>query len=516
MPEARIDVDELRRGGVVKLRDRDMFSIWVKTTCCNLNSRQLAKLADISDRYARGFVLFTTRQIPIIPHVNIREVPDVQRELSEVDLELDRCGPRVRNTNVCYSDRICPEAAVNCISLAEKLESFFRSPMLHKVKIGVAGCNRDCIASRVLNDVSFVGTKERGRKGYNAYVGGRLGVNPFVGINVAELLSEGEAVRLTQNYFDLLEREGKSGERGADLIGRLGLERVKEALNRQLQEGTPVRAIDCATGMKERLVDKTTLKIRATCGEVTSLQLRTIAAIASRYGPGFVHFAIYGAPEIPGTDKKHLAEIRQALGKVGLHIMERGVGNLQSCFGAYCAEGLVDPQSLLREIERKVAELDLNDLTIRISAAGCPNSCGIAHVSDIGFHGVVEPEVDAGACSGCGLCPQVCKRKAIEITNNLAVIDEGRCRYCGQCIAICPYNAIRERRRGFAVLVGGKVGEDTRLGQVVAEFVPSGEALRIAEACLKMVKEKKACAATIIDEVGIEAFKAMLSANTGV
>ena len=100
MAKAPINVDELRNGGVVKLKERDMFSMWVKTACCNLNSRQLTKLADITDKYARGFLLFTTRQIPIIPHINIADVPNVQRELAEVELELDRCGPRVWNINV--------------------------------------------------------------------------------------------------------------------------------------------------------------------------------------------------------------------------------------------------------------------------------------------------------------------------------------------------------------------------------------------------------------------------------
>jgi hypothetical protein len=36
-PEA--NVGELRRSGVVKLKGKDMYSIWVKTACCNLNAK---------------------------------------------------------------------------------------------------------------------------------------------------------------------------------------------------------------------------------------------------------------------------------------------------------------------------------------------------------------------------------------------------------------------------------------------------------------------------------------------
>ncbi len=60
--EPEINVDELRKSGVVKLKDKDMFFLWIKTTCSNLNSKWLRKLAD-----------------------------NVKEELGEVYLSLDRC-----------------------------------------------------------------------------------------------------------------------------------------------------------------------------------------------------------------------------------------------------------------------------------------------------------------------------------------------------------------------------------------------------------------------------------------
>jgi len=50
--QPQIDVEELKRGGVVKLKEEDMFSLWVKTACCNLTSNQLRKVADITEKYA--------------------------------------------------------------------------------------------------------------------------------------------------------------------------------------------------------------------------------------------------------------------------------------------------------------------------------------------------------------------------------------------------------------------------------------------------------------------------------
>ena len=90
MQRPQVNVEELRRGGVIALKEKDMFSLWVKTSCCNLNSRQLRKLADITDKYGRGIVLFSTRQIPIIPFILLKDVEAAKKELAEVEMELDR------------------------------------------------------------------------------------------------------------------------------------------------------------------------------------------------------------------------------------------------------------------------------------------------------------------------------------------------------------------------------------------------------------------------------------------
>ena len=505
------NVGELRKSGLVKLKGKNKYSMWIKTGCCNLTSKQLRKLADITERYARGYLLFTARQIPIIPFVNLKDIEEVKGELNEVYLELDRCGPTVRNVNVCYDEKICSEAVTNSVSLAEKLDNFFRVPMTHKVKIGVAGCRKDCIISRVLTDIGFIGVAKDGKgEYYDAYIGGRLGLNPFVGVKMAEYLAEERCVKFVQNYFDFLTREGRQGERGADLIARLGVDRVQRELTKGTTGKAELEPIECETRLARDEADKLILRIRATCGEVNAQQLRKIADIAERYGKGFVHFAVRGAPEIPCITKEDLGGINKELQEVNMQMLDKGIENLQSCFGSYCTESNMDPQSLLRKVEERIKELDLKILGIKISGSGCPNSCGIAHLNDIGFMGIVEPEVNIANCNGCELCLPVCKRKAIEIKDGIAVIDKGKCKYCGQCIAVCPFDAIMVKRRGFAMLVGGSEGEDTRLGQAVAEFLSEEEALQLTERCLGIVKGKNSGVAAIIDEVGIGKFKQML------
>ncbi len=503
MENATLNLEEFRRKGVVALKEKDQFSIWVKTACCNLNSKQLGKLADITDKYGRGLLLFTSRQIPIIPFVNIKDVSSVKQELAEVEMELDRCGARVRNLNVCYEDKICPEATVNCISLGEKLEKFFGSQLMHKIKIGVVGCSKDCIICRVLDDISFIGVEADGVKGYEAYVGGRLGVNATIGIRITGPLSEDQSVKLVQNYFDLLEKQGQPGERAADLIKRLGKDIFKEELIKDIVQVADLRVIDCTTRLNEKSVDKIIVRIRVTCGEATSGQVRKIADLSEQFGKGLVHFSVRGSPEILGVASENIPLIQKELVGVNLELIENGLENIQSCFGNYCVEGLVDPQTLIKKVERKIKDSNIGKMHITVSASGCPNSCGIAHLSDIGFHGVVEPEVDVTNCTGCGLCAAACKRNAIFIQDNKASIDFGLCRYCGQCIAICPLSSISEKKRGFAVLLGGGGGKDTYLGIKIADFVSEEVALEITQRLINMLKGRGTDARAIIERMGL-------------
>jgi len=507
MSEQKLDINELKKGGMVPLREKDMFSIWVKTECCNLNSNQLRKLADITDKYARGFLLFTSRQIPIIPFVNVANIFDVKRELAEVDMGMDHNGPIVRNLNICYDDKICADAVVNCIPLGEKLEKFFGSQLAHKIKIGVAGCGKDCIMSRVLNDLSLVGVDDGKGKSYEAYVGGRLGVNPFVGIKIADHLTEDACVNLVQNYFDLLEAEGKKGERAADVIKRLGPDDFKAKLTRDLGRNATLPVVHFSSKQERENPDKTVLKIRAICGEVTSEQVRKLAEIAEKYGTGVVHFAVRGAPEIPEIKIKSIPEIRKELTAVNLQMIEDDVENMQSCFGEYCSEGLFNPQALLKRIEKKINDLNIKDLKITVSAAGCPSSCGIAHLSDIGFHGVMIPEVDAAICTGCGTCVAACKRKTIQVKDKKSVIEMKNCAFCGACRSACPQKAIKEKRKGIAVLLGGRGEPGTRLGIKIAQFVSEYEAFEIADNLLKLISKTGLNTNQLIGKMGFDEVK---------
>jgi len=54
-----------------------------------------------------------------------------------------------------------------------------------------------------------------------------------------------------------------------------------------------------------------------------------------------------------------------------------------------------------------------------------------------------EAKVDAGSCTGCGICAdERCPVKAIGMNDGIAVVDAAKCIGCGLCVTACPAEAL--------------------------------------------------------------------------
>lgn len=49
--------------------------------------------------------------------------------------------------------------------------------------------------------------------------------------------------------------------------------------------------------------------------------------------------------------------------------------------------------------------------------------------------------IDAGKCTGCGGCIDLCPSIAIGMINDRVVIDEKQCTECFICVKVCPMRA---------------------------------------------------------------------------
>ncbi|MET0016951.1 4Fe-4S binding protein [Oscillibacter sp.] len=83
-------------------------------------------------------------------------------------------------------------------------------------------------------------------------------------------------------------------------------------------------------------------------------------------------------------------------------------------------------------------------------AAACPRKLIVSTPAAKKVHvacnnkdkGKIAMSVCASSCIGCGLCEKECKKDAIHVIDNLAVIDYAKCINCKMCTKVCPRDAI--------------------------------------------------------------------------
>lgn len=79
----------------------------------------------------------------------------------------------------------------------------------------------------------------------------------------------------------------------------------------------------------------------------------------------------------------------------------------------------------------------------------------ICSASDVGIQ---VPVVEAGDCTGCRECSEICQYHAIAVIGKAMTFPE-LCHGCGGCTLVCPTGAIREQSRTVGAVEVGQAGK---------------------------------------------------------
>ena len=177
---------------------------------------------------------------------------------------------------------------------------------------------------------------------------------------------------------------------------------------------------------------------------------------------------------------------------------------VEVCFGSSgCPHRSAASETLVERIEQVMAEADLvtflktrviGDLKFhhefRISIADCPNACSQPQIKDVGIIGAASPGIGDAPCSACGACSEACKEEAIRLAEGGEIngIDWQRCVHCGDCLAACPTGTLTEDRKGYRVLIGGKLGRHPRLARELPGIHSAAAVVRMIEDFLAFYK----------------------------
>ena len=72
------DYATLKKGGFMRQKQKDNFSLRIRVVGGHLDAKQLAKVAEVSEKYGEGYVHLTSRQGVEIPFIKLSQIDEVR------------------------------------------------------------------------------------------------------------------------------------------------------------------------------------------------------------------------------------------------------------------------------------------------------------------------------------------------------------------------------------------------------------------------------------------------------
>ncbi len=159
--EARLDFNDLKSGGFIKQRQKDLFTVRLRCPGGRLTTNKLIEVARIAEKYSKkGVVHLSFRQSLEILYVDYKDFGSLVRELETAGVKVASCGPRVRVPTACGGCEYNPNGLIDAQKLAEMVnEKYFGIQCSHKFKVSFSGCPIDCARTNEM-DLGFQGVVE--------------------------------------------------------------------------------------------------------------------------------------------------------------------------------------------------------------------------------------------------------------------------------------------------------------------------------------------------------------------
>jgi sulfite reductase (NADPH) hemoprotein beta-component len=414
-----------------------------------LNSAQMHALADIADKYDRGYGHFTTRQNIQYNWIKLEEAPDLLSDLAAVEMHaIQTSGNCIRNISSDHFAGAAADEVTDPRPYAELLRQWSSfhpefSFLPRKFKIAVIAAATDRAAMK-LHDIGIQIVKnEQGEIGAAFYAGGGMGRTPMIAplirdfVPVDQLITYTEACLRVYNRYG--RRDNKYKARIKILVHELGaaeytrqvedefsllltqgieppiaeLERIKHFFEDPDFDVNLPTEIDRTEPEFSLWVDRNTHPHKAPGyvsavislkpvggipGDATVEQMHLMAELSKRYSfdeSRVTHTQNIVLPHVKIADLNTLwAELKNA----GLHSPNLDtIEDIIACPGLdYCslanARSIPIAQQISERFARQGRTQELGQLKLKIS--GCINACGHHHAGHIGILGVDKKGVE--------------------------------------------------------------------------------------------------------------------------
>lgn len=283
------DEKRVKALGFLSNKGTDNFSGRIITVNGKITAAQQKCIGEAAEKFGNGIVTFTTRLTIEVQGIPYDKIEDFRAYIAKEGLVTGGTGSLVRPVVACKGTT-CQYGLLDSFGLSEEIhERFYEGyrtvKLPHKFKIAVGGCPNNCVKPD-LNDLGIIGQRmpefdedccngckkcsieaacpvgaakvvdgileidkdicnncgrcigkchfdaiEDGRYGYKIYIGGRWGKKVAQGQALGKVFtSKEEALDVIEKAILLFREQGKTGERFAKTIERLGFENVEKQL----------------------------------------------------------------------------------------------------------------------------------------------------------------------------------------------------------------------------------------------------------------------------------------------
>ncbi|MGI6123624.1 MAG: 4Fe-4S dicluster domain-containing protein [Acetivibrionales bacterium] len=283
------DEKRVKALGFLRNKGTDNFSGRIITVNGKITAAQNQCIAEAAKLFGNGIVTFTTRLTIEVQGIPYDKIEDFRTYLAKEGLVTGGTGSKVRPVVSCKGTT-CQYGLIDTFALSEEIhERFYNGyasvKLPHKFKIAVGGCPNNCVKPD-LNDLGLIGQMipnydedlcsgckkcsveescpigvakvedgvlkintdecnncgrcvgkchfdaiEDGKVGYKVYIGGMWGKRVNHGIPLRKVFAtKEEALDVVEKVILLYREQGKTGERFAQTINRLGFENVEAQL----------------------------------------------------------------------------------------------------------------------------------------------------------------------------------------------------------------------------------------------------------------------------------------------
>ena len=215
---------KLGEKGAILQKDKETYAIAPHIPCGVVTPELLRKIADVSEKYkAQALKITSATRIAI---VGLKE-EDIDNAWKDLAMPPGAAvGLCVRSVRACPGTTFCKLGQQDALGMGLKLDNQYHGMELPgKFKMAVSGCQINCAESWV-RDIGLFGKAN----GWTLVIGGNVGVTPRIAQELANELSDEEALEKIAQVIQYYSENAKKGERLGKMIDRLGFETVQGAL----------------------------------------------------------------------------------------------------------------------------------------------------------------------------------------------------------------------------------------------------------------------------------------------